>query len=109
MADFDGEGAPVRVNRGARAGWMIGLLVGVVVVFGVLGLVLRDSIADAEAYKVGHEHVHQDEGGGAPPVPPSKAPGAGPSASPGNLAAPPGAKAAMPPGHSADDGHDHSH
>jgi len=101
MADFEGDGAPVRVNRGARAGWLIGLLIGVVVVFGVLGIVLRETLSNAQAYKVGHEHEHHEQGGEAP---------AAPTPPPGKAAGGMGAAAAHPEGdHAEGDGHDHAH
>jgi hypothetical protein len=91
MIDDERDGAPVRVNRGSRLGWFIGLLIAVGVVFGILATSLREIISNPPS--VGHEHEHQEGGGGAPP------PG-GPGG-PGDV---PGGGAA---GHSADDGHGH--
>ncbi len=93
MVDDDRDGAPVRVNRKAQWGWLIGLLVAVAVVFGVLAIALKESILNPP--KVGHEHTHDQSQGGGP---------GGPGAPPGAPSGGPDAPVGRPDPHA---GHDH--
>ncbi len=71
---MDHDGARVRVNRKAQIGWVIGLLIGVLVIFGIVGHAVRENALRPP--EVGHSHSH-DHGGGGMTVPPD--PSGGPS------------------------------